>query len=130
MGGMLKSWVPARICGTQTYEFKSQTRGVEAFSCSASVSFVLSNITGIMFNRQVDRLVRALKDPAYRASLGEEAPDHPAGAADLSDEELLATTGGEVAGTWDVVSICPVCDRTITPDGTCNAVSTGCCSTW
>ncbi len=42
-------------------------------------------------------VVRAWKDPAYRASLSEEdlsrVPPHPAGLVELTDTELKAATG-------------------------------------
>jgi mersacidin/lichenicidin family type 2 lantibiotic len=48
-------------------------------------------------------IVRAWKDPLYRASLSPEQlaqlPDHPAGAIELSDEQLLAASGGAGAIT-------------------------------
>ena len=46
-------------------------------------------------------IVRAWKDPVYRASLSEDQlaalPMHPSGLTDLRDEQLRMATGGAVA---------------------------------
>jgi mersacidin/lichenicidin family type 2 lantibiotic len=48
-------------------------------------------------------VIRAWKDPVYRASLSEEQraalPMHPAGITDLSDDQLRIAGAGEVATT-------------------------------
>ena len=45
-----------------------------------------------------DKIIRAWKDPEYRVSLSEEEldalPNNPAGAIELTDEELDLTVGG------------------------------------
>lgn len=45
-----------------------------------------------------DKIIRAWKDPEYRVNLSEEElntlPEHPAGAIELTDEELDAAVGG------------------------------------
>ena len=45
-----------------------------------------------------DKIIRAWKDPEYRVSLSEEElnalPDNPAGAIELTDEELDTAVGG------------------------------------
>ena len=52
-------------------------------------------------------VIRAWKDPAYRASLSEEElavlPAHPAGLADLSDDQL------RMAGASTPVTTAPTC---------------------
>lgn len=51
-----------------------------------------------------DRIIRAWKDPEYRASLSEEEsaelPENPAGAIELTDEELDMAAGGSY-GSWN-----------------------------
>lgn len=46
-----------------------------------------------------DRIIRAWKDPEYRTALSEEdraeLPENPAGAIELTDEELDLATGGQ-----------------------------------
>jgi len=48
-------------------------------------------------------VIRAWKDPAYRATLSEEElaalPQNPAGLADLSDDQLRIASGAETAIT-------------------------------
>jgi mersacidin/lichenicidin family type 2 lantibiotic len=48
-------------------------------------------------------LIRAWKDPIYRASLGAEElgalPAHPAGVVELSDEQLKAASGSSIITT-------------------------------
>ena len=48
-------------------------------------------------------VIRAWKDPFYRASLSEEAqaalPQHPAGVAELSDDQLVIASGAIVLTT-------------------------------
>ena len=48
-------------------------------------------------------IIRAWKDPEYRASLNEAElaalPAHPSGRIDLSDSELEGVAGGDVANT-------------------------------
>jgi mersacidin/lichenicidin family type 2 lantibiotic len=45
-----------------------------------------------------DRIIRAWKDPEYRLNLSEEEqsqlPEHPAGAIELTDDELEMAAGG------------------------------------
>jgi mersacidin/lichenicidin family type 2 lantibiotic len=52
-------------------------------------------------------VIRAWKDPVYRATLSEEemaaVPLHPAGLADLSDDQL------RIAGGSDVATTAPTC---------------------
>ena len=47
-----------------------------------------------------DRIIRAWKDPEYRLGLSEEdraeLPENPAGAIELTDEELDLATGGHI----------------------------------
>jgi mersacidin/lichenicidin family type 2 lantibiotic len=51
-----------------------------------------------------DKIIRAWKDPGYRANLSEEElsalPDHPAGAIELTDEELDEAVGGHSYGSY------------------------------
>jgi len=46
----------------------------------------------------IENVIRAWKDPAYRASLSEaeraQLPDHPAGLIELTDAELEHVSGG------------------------------------
>jgi mersacidin/lichenicidin family type 2 lantibiotic len=54
-------------------------------------------------------VIRAWKDPVYRASLSEEEraalPQHPAGVSDLSDDQL------RIAGTAAVITTAPTCTQ-------------------
>lgn len=45
-------------------------------------------------------IIRAWKDPQYREILGDEAPEHPAGVIELTDEELgtVYSAGGSSSG--------------------------------
>lgn len=49
----------------------------------------------------LDKIIRAWKDPEFRSNLSEEEqallPDNPAGAIELTDEELDMATGGHGA---------------------------------
>jgi mersacidin/lichenicidin family type 2 lantibiotic len=38
-------------------------------------------------------IIRAWKDPVYRETLGTDAPKHPAGLIELTDEELKEASG-------------------------------------
>lgn len=55
-------------------------------------------------------VVRAWKDPAYRRSLTPEQlarmPEHPAGLVELSDDELVAATGGGTDGVMTTAINC------------------------
>src|SRR5690242_8891439 len=55
--------------------------------------------------RKLD-VVRAWKDEDYRSSLSERhraaMPENPAGAADLSENDLDKVAGAAAAGTWNV----------------------------
>jgi len=48
-----------------------------------------------------DAVIRAWKDPAYRAGLSEqqrmELPAHPAGLVSLNEAEMVETSGGTLA---------------------------------
>ncbi|HTT69642.1 MAG TPA: mersacidin/lichenicidin family type 2 lantibiotic [Anaeromyxobacteraceae bacterium] len=62
-------------------------------------------------------IVRAMRDPAYRATLTEEQraalPPHPAGAVDVSDTELALVVGGLPR---------------VTRNNTCTISTEACCS--
>lgn len=55
-------------------------------------------------------IVRAWKDEGYRKTLGEEAPDSPAGEV-VSDEELAEVRGGQ--GSPNLNSFALACLQTI-----------------
>jgi mersacidin/lichenicidin family type 2 lantibiotic len=65
-------------------------------------------------------IIRAWRDPAYRATLSAEElaelPPHPAGVVELSDTELDQVAGGRL----------PV--ERVTRNNTCTAGSSACCS--
>jgi mersacidin/lichenicidin family type 2 lantibiotic len=90
-----------------------------------------------------DQIIRAWKDEDFRLSLSaaEQAllPQNPAGASELSDEELLGVTGGQedMAIVWTTVTVpitigtqwlsCwPACGSSV-HKGTCAYVTVGCC---
>lgn len=81
-------------------------------------------------------IIRAWKDPEYRASLSEAEraalPENPAGEA-LTDEDLEAVQGSAVAATWTIIpltteaiSCWPGCDSSVWK-GSCAFASVGCC---
>ena len=51
-----------------------------------------------------DKIIRAWKDPEYRLNLSEEEqaqlPENPAGAIELTDDELDMATGGHHVPPW------------------------------
>jgi mersacidin/lichenicidin family type 2 lantibiotic len=87
-------------------------------------------------------VIRAWKDPVYRASLSEEAraalPQHPAGLADLSDDQLVALGASTPVTTAPTCteytflnwrSCCPPITTAITCTEYTFASSAGCCPT-
>ena len=72
----------------------------------------------------IDTIIRAWKDPSFRASLSAselaELPANPAGMVEISDGELARASGGEAESkprTW-----------TRTWCGSCSFLSIGCCN--
>ena len=67
-----------------------------------------------------DQVARALSDPEYRASLSDaeraELPDHPAGAAGLSEDALDAVAGGTAGSDTVLGSTCDVSTWQCCPD--------------
>lgn len=53
----------------------------------------------------LDRVIRAWKDPEYRLNLSAEEqaslPENPAGAIELSDDELEMAAGGHIPSYWN-----------------------------
>ena len=86
---------------------------------------------------QRDVIVRAWRDPEYRASMSEAerslVPDHPAGAIELSDADLTNSAGGTDTCwmCWVTLSIAfsawSECKDSLL-HGTCSGWSIGCCS--
>lgn len=58
-------------------------------------------------------IIRAWKDAQYRSSLSEEErallPQHPAGSAELSDEDLGLVAGGRPPSTHSTVTQSDIC---------------------
>ena len=71
--------------------------------------------------------IRAWKDPEYRRSLGDQAPDNPAGLVELDEDDLAGVGGG--TGWWcaTVALTVTFCSPTGTLCGSCNLGTRGCC---
>jgi mersacidin/lichenicidin family type 2 lantibiotic len=76
-----------------------------------------------------ESIIRAWKDPAYRASLSSEQraelPEHPSGVAELDDATLGAAVGGALLGAAAIARI-----RIINPSAVDACPSWGPCPFW
>ena len=82
-----------------------------------------------------DEIIRAWKDEEYRLNLSDAErdmlPENPAGAIELSDEDLGDVNGGTttlpcIALGSAAISCYPACGSTVWK-GTCAVVTIGCC---
>jgi len=76
------------------------------------------------------KMIRAWKDEDFRESLSEaersQLPDHPAGAIELSDEEL-GLARGQTGTTTTVTTVLISLEACPSADGTCEWGTEGCC---